>query len=260
MRASSFLPPPILPTGYDNRPTWRSRVSAALLSLGIMALIVLALLQLGLLPAHRVSPGNRLTAIRISDAASAAQKKAAKRAAAKPKPAVIALPQPVPVPAPTPPPFKIIKLSSKDFAASDISALTRQPAQGAATGDAAPDSGAVYGPGGGPGGARLYKAEWYREPSNAELGGYLKAGAPPGSWALIACQTIDRYHVDNCRELDEAPRGSGLARAMRQAAWQFLIRPPRLGGKPIPGAWVSIRITFSKQPISDDPPLPGADG
>ncbi len=259
MRASSFLPPPILPTGYDNRPSWRSRVSAALLSLGIMALIVLALLQLGLLPVSRVPPGNRLTAIQISDAASSDQKKAAKRAEAKPRRAVVALPWPAPNPAPTPP-FKIIRLSSKEFAASDISGLTRRPAESAANDDAAQDSGSTYGPGGGPGGARLYKAEWYREPSNAELGGYLKAGAPPGSWALIACQTIDRYHVDNCRELDEAPRGSGLARAMRQAAWQFLIRPPRLGGKPISGAWVSIRITFSKQPISDDPPLPGADG
>ena len=260
MRLPSLLAPPLLQSGYHNRPTWRSRMSAALLSLGIMALIVLALLQLGLLPADRDRPGNRLTAIQISDAAAPAQKQAAKRAAAKPKAAVVALPQPIPVPAPTPPPFKIIKLSSKDFAASDISGLTRQPAQSPASGDTAPDGGAAYGPGGGPGGARLYKAEWYREPSNAELGGYLKAGAPPGSWALIACQTIDRYHVDNCRELDEAPRGSGLARAMRQAAWQFLIRPPRLGGKPIPGAWVSIRITFSKQPVSDDPVLPGADG
>jgi protein TonB len=247
-------------TGYDNRPGWRSRVSAALLSLGIMALIVLALLQLGRLAANRDLPGNRLTAVPLSDAAASDQKKAAKRAEARPKQAVVALPQPVPTPAPTPPPFKIIRLSREEFAASDISGLTRHPAESADNGDAGQDSGAAYGPGAGPGGARLFRAEWYREPSNAEIGGYLKAGAPPGSWAMIACQTIDRYHVDNCRELDESPRGSGLARAMRQAAWQFLVRPPRLGGKPIPGAWVSIRITFSKKPVSEEAVLPGVDG
>lgn len=248
-------------SGYDNRISWQNRVSAIVLSLGIMALIILALLQLGALSAIRDLPGDRLTAVQLSASPESAQKQAAKRAEAKPRKAVIALPQPVPSPLPTPPPFKIIKLSTKEFAASDISGLTRNPAESAAGGDAAQDSGAAYGPGGGPGGARLYKAEWYREPSNAELGGYLKAGAPPGSWALIACQTIDRYRVDNCREMDESPRGSGLARAMRQAAWQFLVRPPRLGGKPIPGAWVSIRISFSKTKAdSDAAALPDADG
>lgn len=252
-------PPPLL-SGYDNRLSWRSRISAFLLSLGVMALIVLALLQLGVLAASNSRPGGNLTAVQLSAAPEAARKKTAKRAAAKPRQVVVTVPRPVPTPVQKPPPFKIIKLSRQEFAAWDISGMTRKPADDDGSGDTAPTSGAAYGPGAGPGGARLYNAEWYRQPSNAELGGYLKAGAPPGSWALIACQTIDRYHVENCQELDESPRGSGLARAMRQAAWQFLVRPPRLGGKPIPGAWVRIRISFTQKPVSEAAVLPGAEG
>ncbi len=235
-------------SGYNNRQSWRSRTGAALLSLGVMGLILLALLQLGALSEKRSGPGGNLTAIQLSASPEATKEKAQKRAAAKPKQAVITVPQIVPTPLPTPPPFKIVRLSRTEFAAMDISGMTRQPAKGAGNGDSGQSAGAVYGPGAGPGSARLFNAEWYREPTNAEIGGYLKEEVPPDSWAVIACQTIDRYRVENCRELDERPRGSGLARAIRQAAWQFLVRPPRLNGRPIPGAWVRIRITFSKLP------------
>ena len=90
----------------------------------------------------------------------------------------------------------------------------------------------------------LYRAEWYREPSNAELNGYVKAMPPGGGWALIACKTVANYHVENCQSMGESPLGSGLGRDMRLAAWQFLVRPPRHGGKPLIGSWVSIRIDF----------------
>lgn len=175
---------------------------------------------------------------------------APKRAAPKPAPAggapaaarVIRTPTPSPSPAPeataTGP-----SLLALDF---DLGKMPRRGSgEGEADGAGRGESAAVYGPGAGPGGERLYAADWQREPTSAELDGYLPNGAPAGSWAMIACRTIPGNQVENCRVLGEGPPGSGLARAMRQAAWQFRILPPRTGGKPILGAWVRIRFDWT---------------
>ena len=239
-------------TGYGQPPSLRSRAAAILLSLGVIGLIIAALLGLGALPKNRNLPGEHLTAMNLTSPRAAAKDQAEKQAQqAKPKPEKITvnLPQTTPLPVPTTPPVQIIKLSRADFAASDISKIPRRAESSADSGTAGQNSGAAYGPGEGPGGARLFRAEWYREPSRAELSGYITRGAPPGAWAEIACQTIDHYHVENCQQLGESPAGTGLSRALRQAAWQFLIRPPRIGGKPIPGAWVRIHFDFGRAPV-----------
>ncbi|WP_420141184.1 hypothetical protein [Sphingomonas sp.] len=125
---------------------------------------------------------------------------------------------------------------------SDPSA--RQSTQGSAQGEAeTADSGSVYGPTNAPGGGRLYNAEWFREPTDAELSFYMPRGVV--GWGVIACQTAERYHVENCREIADSPPGSGLARAIREASWQFLVRPPRINGKPVVGSWVRIRIDLT---------------
>ncbi|KAJ8134547.1 hypothetical protein OY671_012240, partial [Metschnikowia pulcherrima] len=144
-----------------------------------------------------------------------------------------------------PVPSKSIQLSSEEFAASDIGKIPAHQGEGDDSGSGK-DSVAAYGPGQGPGGAALYNAEWYREPRDAELKPYLQDYAKSGSgWASIACKTAPDYRVENCRSLDESPPGGGSARASRSAAWQFRVRPPRIGGKPMIGAWVRIRFDLT---------------
>jgi protein TonB len=135
-------------------------------------------------------------------------------------------------------------MSKLDLAASDISKLGTAAGAPAATSGAAAGTGAAVGAG--PGGVTLYNAEWVVEPSDAQLRTFLSRTVEAGSWALIACQTITHNQVENCAQLGESPRGSGLAKAMRLAAWQFRVRPPRIDGKPMVGAWVRIRIDFGQ--------------
>lgn len=94
-----------------------------------------------------------------------------------------------------------------------------------------------------PNGEPLYAAAWYREPSDDELRGYLSTASGPG-WGLVACRTAPDYRVEDCVGLDEFPNGSQITRAVLAAAWQFRVRPPRRGGKPLVGAWVRIRIDY----------------
>ena len=151
-------------------------------------------------------------------------------------------------------------MSKQEYAASDISKLPSHASEG--SGSSGSGNSSSYGPGDGPGGVHLFNAEWYREPSRAELATYLSKTNSQGEWATIACKTIEHYHVENCQELDESPPGSGLARALRQAAWQFLVRPPRVDGHVLIGSWVRIRFTFTKAVTSDQPTVdavPGAD-
>jgi len=103
-------------------------------------------------------------------------------------------------------------------------------------------SGSLYSANGAPGGEPLYNAEWVREPTRAELSTYLPRNLPDASWGVIVCRTVGRNRVEDCQELGDSQPGIGLARAMRQAAFQFQVRPPRVGGKAQVGAWVRIRI------------------
>ncbi|MCJ8157147.1 hypothetical protein [Sphingomonas sp. LaA6.9] len=142
-------------------------------------------------------------------------------------------------------------LTREDYAAADIGRLpsrrTTQSEAGGGSSGSGTDARAV---GEGPGGERLYNADWYRRPTHAELATYVPSNAPSAGWGLIACRTIDRYQVEDCQELGESPRGSGFARAVRLAAWQFRVLPPRIGGRPMVGSWVRIRIDYSEKGIA----------
>lgn len=156
------------------------------------------------------------------------------------------VPQP---PAPRVPPVPnakspFLEMTREEFAAADISKLGTAGGKMASSGRGQSDASV----GTGPGGVTLYAADWYpRPPTDAELGGYLpKRSIPEGAWAEVACKTIPGNRVENCQALGESPPGSGLASAIRQAGWQFRIRPPRIDGKPQVGTWVKVHIAFTK--------------
>ena len=95
-----------------------------------------------------------------------------------------------------------------------------------------------------PNGEPLYAARWYREPTDQELAGYLSTANGPG-YALIACKVVQGYYVEDCQFLSEGPQGSQIGRAVMAAAWQFRVRPARVGGREQFGSWVRIRIDYT---------------
>ncbi len=218
-----------------------------MLALAVNVGLLLILLTLGIIPVPGDKNSNALTVDLLPESRhhAAEQKAVAKQQRRRadpsrptPKPPPITLPvKPTIAPPPDkptdkPPPW--IELSSAELAASDIGKMPKSAESGAG------DSEAV---GHAPNGELLYAAEWARHPTDAELGGYLPRNAPDG-FGLIACKTVAGNRVEDCIELDQEPRGSHLASAVRQAAWQFRVRPPRKNGKPLVGSWVQIRIDY----------------
>jgi hypothetical protein len=243
--ASEFALDPAEAQGTSGwqRPSPRRRAMA--IGLTLLAELLFLIVLLGLSPKFpiKIEPTAKVITFDLSPERKASPKTEAKRTLeSKTQPKVeqkTAAPPKKALP-PQPTKLPIVAVNAEDLAASDISKLGKAPGSGQSASAAA-----AMGPGEGPDGAHLYNAEWYREPTNAELDYYLPKAVDRGSWALIACQTIQHYHVENCYALGESPMGSGLARAMRLAAWQFLVRPPNIDGKPLIGSWVRIRIDFS---------------
>lgn len=222
----------------------RRRTAALALVVGAHVLLVFMLLRLAPPPTPPAPPVTTFELIPDPQARTetVAKPKRERRQPAPPAPA-----QPLPPP-PIDLPYKIdglITITREDYAAADIAKLPshRREAAGDEAATASVETAAT-----GPNGERLYNAEWYRRPTDAELSYYLPAGVPRPSWAMIACQTVDDYRVDNCVELGQSTPGVALAAAIREAAWQFRVWPPRIGGRPLVGAWVRIRIDFTEVP------------
>lgn len=203
--------------------------------------LLLVLLTLGVIPLPD-RRSSRATIVDLLPESHSQRAQPARAAARSNKPVVKPPPIELPVkPTIAPPPSQSapkpapwLELSGSDMAAADIRNLKPAPGEG--------DSEEV---GRGPHGEILYAAEWAREPTDAELAGYLPRNAVDG-WGLIACKTIPGNRVDDCVELGQSPPGSHLASAVRQAAWQFKVRPPRKGGKTMVGEWVRIRIDYER--------------
>jgi protein TonB len=159
-------------------------------------------------------------------------------------------PQP-PKPAPPPP---LIQLPRDNGPTFDISQLPREPAKPTPAqppvGPPAPSTrGDTPVVGTAPNGQPLYAAQWYREPTEQEMAGYLSTAQP--GWGLIACKTAPEYRVEDCVLLDEYPEGSNIGRATLAASWQFKVRPPRKGNRYLVGEWVRIRITYQMRQATD---------
>lgn len=254
MRTAAFTTSSYRTSAYRARSSAGSRVVSATLSIAIAALILLALLRLsGILPPSEVGNGRPLATFDVRSNGVSAQRptrektrqqqtrKAAAQERAPARRAVV--PQP---PAPTPPLVLpgVMVLSQADYAASDLgrikgTAPTRSSDtdETSQTADAAPI-------GRGPGNAAVYAGDWVRRPTAAEMNPYLSKRARTGI-GVVVCRTAPRNRVDDCREVGETPPGTGLAGTARQAAFQFLIRPPSIGGKPVIGAWVQITYDFT---------------
>lgn len=234
----------------------RERAVSAILSAAIIVIAaLLAIYQSGVV--SKLGKGESLTAFNVSPAGSApkatksarqqvakANEPAARPHATMPKPR-IAIPNPQ---APTSDDFGVpgfIRLTRAEMKAADIGGKSGAKA-GTALAQGTGDGG-KSGTGDGPGGARLYNADWFREPTEAQLAGYLPKTNPGSGWGMIACQTAQRHRVENCEILGESPGGSGYGRAVLNAAWQFQVLPPRIDAKAEIGAWVRIKITYSER-------------
>ena len=223
------------------RPPLRRRLSGLGLALAINLALLFILMTLGILPPPGQKADQGLVVNLVPEGRKSEQpverEQKQKQVEVEqnhpvPKPPPIILPvKPTIQPTPTPKKQSWIEMSKSDLDSSDISKL------GSAASGSEGDSEAV---GRGPHGEVLYAAEWAREPTDAEIGGYWPHNTP--GWGLVACKTIPGNRVEDCVELDQSPRGSHLASAVRQAAWQFKVRPPRKNGREMIGAWVRILI------------------
>jgi protein TonB len=237
--------PTFRPFAGFERPALSRRAIALLLAIAIHGLLILMLLTLApdLVRPKKEKRDPVSFSLAPSPAPVAArEKKVARKQTQKAlTPAPKATPSPPATETPPTPELPFVVLSRQDFAGADIGKLPSRDRGGAQAGS---DSGAAQGPGEGPGGEQLFNADWQRRPTNAELATYMPPNAPPHGWGMVACRTIENYQVENCRQLGESPVGSGFARAVRLAAWQFRVVPPRIGGRPQVGAWVRIRIDY----------------
>jgi protein TonB len=188
----------------------------------------------------------------VAEKAAEQSQKIAQPRERQPEQAVTAASLPQPNPEPLAP--QIIRLSPAQMAVADIRPTTRPPNPAMAASRpkigppdlVGPSSDTPRASGSGPNGEPLYAAAWYREPYDDELRGYLSTATGPG-WGLIACRTAPDYRVEDCVKIDEYPTGSNIARSVLAAAWQFRVRPPRIGGQPKIGEWVRIRIDYDYQ-------------
>lgn len=239
----------------------RRRTGSMLLAIAAHILIILLLLRLAPVLADRERAGSALKTFQVAGERTATATKRAKAVPRHAAGAAAARAKPWAQPSrlhteatPDGDASAIWALGRGMYKASDIAAIPSAAKGDTETADAGSGGGGAgnsKASGNGPGGRLLYNAEWYVEPTSAQMRTYI----PPNvtGWGEIACQTAPQYRVENCRELEQSPAGSGIARAVRRAAWQFKVLPPRVNGKQMIGEWVRIRFTITDEGIAVRP-------
>lgn len=254
MRTAAFHTSSYRTSAYRAQSSPGSRILSAALSIGIAALILLALLRLsGILPPADFGNGRPLNTFDVRSQGTSAQQptrektrqQQTRKAAAQerlPTPRPVTVPQP---PAPTPPLVLpgVMILSQADYAASDVGRIKGTAPTRSTDSDETTETADAAPIGRGPGNAPVYAGDWVRKPTQAEMQPYLSKRARTGI-GVILCRTAPRNRVEDCREVGETP-GTGLAGTARQASFQFLIRPRTVAGKPMIGEWVQITYDFT---------------
>ena len=242
------------PASFDARwPEWRRRAFGLALALAIEVGLFLLLLTLGTNIAGVREAAESLTTVDFTpepEPSEAPQEQKDRQPTALPRTDVAPRPdQPVP-PQPMPSPAAVLPVVAPSQAAEPAPPSTpkiRAVVRSGESGPVGPANQATPGDservGTASNGEPLYAARWYREPTDQELRGYLSTASGPG-YALINCRTAPDFRVEDCELIDEYPSGAQIGRAVMAAAWQFKVRPPRLGGRSLVGAWVRIRITY----------------
>ena len=263
---SSLLPPDLnpafeVPGRYG--PPRQARLVAALMALGVTVFMVLVLLYMAVLHDQGHKDKSILTALQLTPKTEEKVPPAhpASRDPDTPQRTAPAATTKLPPRIDVKNPEKVewpegfIHTDHTAMANSDISKIH----SGVAPGNAQASGGGGRGEGDGPDSRGYYRGDWYRKPRMAELEPYWPVEKRKTGWGDIVCRTAPHYHVEDCRQLGDSEPNLGLSRALREASWQWLVRPPKHGSEDMIGVWVTIRWyqTMRKAGEDEDGPKTG---
>jgi hypothetical protein len=146
----------------------------------------------------------------------------------------------------------IVDLPKTEFAEEGPASSASGPSKTGGAGTDTGGNGTGTGSQSGSGGTVIYKAEWQKLNSPAELNRNMPRNIPSGiGWGEIICRASPKFRVTECKLWGESPKGSGYGQAVLSIADLFRVKPPVVDGKPQLGAWVLIHIGYynSKPPL-----------
>jgi hypothetical protein len=232
----------------------RDRAGAVALTLTVYAVMLAILAIFGGSPLARIKAEDALNTMLVTPPAPPPPREPpARREGGSPKLHKLA-PEPAPVLATAAPAViaPIVDLPKTEFAEEGPASAASGPAQTGGTGNGTDGTGTGTGNQSGSGGPIIYKAEWQKLNSPAELNRNMPRSLPPGiGWGEIVCRASAKFRVTDCKLWGESPKGSGYGKAVLGIADLFRVKPPIVDGKPQIGAFVLIHIGY----YNSRPPL-----